>query len=161
MARSLGWAAAWLTKYIREARPQLALEPDDFTVFLTTEGEPFSRDHLTCTVREHVVAAKTGKVGACHLLRHCMATHMHENGADIRFIQQILGHEDIKTTQIYTHVAIRALQQVYAATHPAAFIEKQKAPQIPKKAPWPAQPRSWQSTARPGASAAGSISAPA
>jgi integrase/recombinase XerD len=49
-----------------------------------------------------------------------MATLMHENGADIRFIQQILGHEDIKTTQIYTQVAIRALQQVHAATHPAA-----------------------------------------
>ena len=48
---------------------------------------------------------------------------MHENGADIRFIQQILGHEDIKTTQIYTQVAIRALQQVYAATHPAALLE--------------------------------------
>jgi DNA primase len=50
-------------------------------------------------------------------------THMHENGADIRFIQQILGHEDIKTTQIYTHVALRALQQVYAATHPAALLD--------------------------------------
>jgi len=57
------------------------------------------------------------------LLRHTMATHMHENGADIRFIQQILGHEDIKTTQIYTHVALRALQQVYTATHPAALLE--------------------------------------
>ena len=102
---------------------------DDLTVFLTAEGEPFSRDHLTWTVRQHIVAAKTGKVGACHLLRHCMATHMHENGADIRFIQQILGHEDIKTTQIYTHVAIRALQQVYAATHPTAFLEKEKTPQ--------------------------------
>ena len=121
-------AAAWLRKYIAEARPQLAIEPDDLTVFLTAEGEPFSRDHLTWTVRVHIVAAKTGKVGACHLLRHCMATHMHENGADIRFIQQILGHEDIKTTQIYTHVALRALQRVYAATHPAAFIEKEKAP---------------------------------
>jgi len=121
-------AAAWLQKYIREARPQLAIEPDDLTVFLTAEGEPFSRDHLTWTVRVHIVAAKIGKVGACHLLRHCMATHMHENGADIRYIQQIVGHEDIKTTQIYTHVAIRVLQQVYAATHPTAFIEKEKAP---------------------------------
>jgi integrase/recombinase XerD len=124
-------AAAWLQKYIAEARPELALEPDDLTVFLTAEGEPFSRDHLTWTVRQHIVAAQVGKVGACHLLRHCMATHMHENGADIRFIQQILGHEDIKTTQIYTHVALRALQQVYAATHPAAFIEKEKAPPLP------------------------------
>jgi integrase/recombinase XerD len=126
-------AAAWLRKYIAEARPQLAIEPDDFTVFLTADGEPFSRDHLTWTVRQHMVASKTGKAGACHLLRHCMATHMHENGADIRHIQALLGHEDIKTTQIYTQVAIRALQQVYAATHPAAFIEKQNAPPLPSE----------------------------
>jgi integrase/recombinase XerD len=78
-------------------------------VFLTADGEPFSRDHLTYVVKERIDAAKTGKGGACHLLRHCMATHMHENGADIRFIQQILGHEDIKTTQIYTQVALRRL----------------------------------------------------
>jgi integrase/recombinase XerD len=122
-------ATAWLEKYIHEARPQLAFEPDDMTVFLTVQGEPFSRDHLTFAVRTHIIAAQVGKVGACHLLRHTMATHMHENGADIRHIQAILGHEDIKTTQIYTHVAIRALQQVHAATHPAAFLEKAKAPQ--------------------------------
>jgi integrase/recombinase XerD len=115
---------AWLQKYIHEARPQIALEPDDLTVFLTAQGEPFSRDHLTWTIRQHIAAAKIGKTGACHLLRHTMATHMHENGADIRFIQQILGHEDIKTTQIYTHVALRMLQQVYAATHPAALLDK-------------------------------------
>jgi integrase/recombinase XerD len=134
-------ATAWLQKYIAEARPQLAIEPDDLTVFLTAEGEPFSRDHLTWTVRVHIVAAKTGKVGACHLLRHCMATHMHENGADIRHIQVILGHEDIKTTQIYTPVALRALQQVYAATHPAAFLEKEKAPPLPAaETPWPGNP---------------------
>ncbi len=133
-------ATAWLQKYIAEARPHLAIEPDDLTVFLTADGEPFSRDHLTWTVRVQIVAAKTGKVGACHLLRHCMATHMHENGADIRFIQQILGHEDIKTTQIYTHVALRALQQVYAATHPTAFIEKEKAPPVPTETPRPADP---------------------
>jgi integrase/recombinase XerD len=103
-------------------------------VFLTAQGEPFSRDHLTFAVRTHIANAKTGKVGACHLLRHTMATHMHENGADLRHIQLILGHEDIKTTQIYTHVAIRALQQVHAATHPAAFLDKAQAPAQRKEA---------------------------
>lgn len=117
----------WLEKYIREARPEIAIEPDDRTVFLTAQGEPFSRDHLTADVRHHILDAQLGKTGACHLLRHTMATHMHENGADIRYIQQILGHEDIKTTQVYTHVALRALQQVYAATHPAATLEARAA----------------------------------
>jgi integrase/recombinase XerD len=117
-------AIAWLHKYQQESRPQLALEPDDLTVFLTAEGEPFSRDHLTFVVRQHIANADLGKSGACHLLRHTMATHMHENGADIRFIQQILGHADIKTTQVYTHVALRASQQVCAATHPAALLDK-------------------------------------
>src|ERR1019366_2943848 len=112
-------AIAWLQKYIREARPQLAIEPDDMTVFLTAQGEPFSRDHLSFTVKERIDAAKLGKTGSCHLFRHTMATLMHEGGADIRFIQQMLGHEDLKTTQIYTQVAIRTLQQIHAATHPA------------------------------------------
>ena len=112
-------AAAWLEKYIREGRPQLVSEPDDFTVFLTAQGELFSRDHLTFVVRGRIEDAKLGKGGACHLFRHTMATLMHENGADIRHIQALLGHEDIRTTQIYTQVAIRALQQIHAATHPA------------------------------------------
>lgn len=115
-------AIAWLRKYIEEGRPQLAIEPDDMAVFLTAQGEPFSRDHLSWTVRERVVAAKLGKVGSCHLFRHTMATLMHENGADIRHVQAMLGHEDIKTTQIYTQVAVRALQQVHAATHPGAAL---------------------------------------
>jgi integrase/recombinase XerD len=64
-----------------------------------------------------------------------MATLMHENGADIRFIQQMLGHEDLKSTQIYTQVAIRTLQQVHAATHPAATLEGHPAnfPPVPKQ----------------------------
>ena len=116
-------AIAWLEKYIREARPQLAIEPDDMTVFLTAQGEPFSRDHLSFAVKERVDAAKLGKTGSCHLFRHTMATLMHENGADIRHIQAMLGHEDIRTTEIYTQVAIRALQKIHAATHPAAMLE--------------------------------------
>jgi integrase/recombinase XerD len=121
-------AIAWLQKYVREARPQLAIEPDDMTVFLTAQGEPFSRDHLSFTVKERVDSAKLGKTGSCHLFRHTMATLMHENGADIRHIQALLGHEDIKTTQIYTQVAIRTLQKVHAATHPAATFERDGEP---------------------------------
>jgi integrase/recombinase XerD len=115
-------AIAWLQKYIREARPQLVSEPDDMTVFLTVQGEPFSRDYMTVAVKARIDAAKLGKTGACHLFRHTMATLMHENGADIRFIQEILGHAKLETTQIYTHVAIRILQQVHASTHPAALL---------------------------------------
>jgi integrase/recombinase XerD len=123
-------AIAWLQKYIREGRPQLAIEPDDFTVFLTAQGEPFSRCHLSYAVRQRIDAAKLGKTGSCHLFRHTMATLMHENGADIRFIQQMLGHEDLKSTQIYTQVAIRTLQQVHAATHPAALLEPGENPSL-------------------------------
>jgi integrase/recombinase XerD len=115
-------AIAWLEKYLRESRPQLASEPDDMTLFLTANGEPFSRDHMTSNVKARIDAAKLGKTGACHLFRHTMATLMHENGADIRHIQEILGHVKLETTQIYTHVSIRTLQQVHATTHPAAML---------------------------------------
>jgi len=71
-----------------------------------------------------VEAAGIGKHGACHLFRHTMATLMLEGGADIRFIQAMLGHADLKTTQIYTHVAIRQLQEIHRATHPAK-LEKE------------------------------------
>jgi integrase/recombinase XerD len=112
-------AAVWVEKYLRESRPQLVVEPDDHTVFLSNAGEPFSLDHLSALVRTHVDAANIGKRGACHMFRHVCATLMLENGADIRHIQQMLGHADIKTTQIYTQVTIRQLQRIHAATHPA------------------------------------------
>lgn len=94
-------AAAWVQKYIREARAKLAVEPDDGTLFLASTGEEISRDHLTATVRAYVVHAKIGKTGSCHLFRHTMATLMLEGGADIRFIQQMLGHASLSTTEIY------------------------------------------------------------
>jgi integrase/recombinase XerD len=118
-------AIAWVQKYIREARPQLATDPDTGTLFLTGAGEEINRDHLTLTVHNYVHNAKIGKTGACHLFRHTMATLMLEGGADIRFIQQMLGHAELSTTEIYTHVSIRMLKQVHTATHPAAVLDKE------------------------------------
>jgi integrase/recombinase XerD len=112
-------AIAWLERYLSECRLSYDVDPDNMTVFLTVQGQKFSRDHLSYTIRSRIEAAKLGKTGSCHLFRHSMATLMHEGGADIRYIQQMLGHEDIKSTQIYTHVALRGLQEVHAATHPA------------------------------------------
>lgn len=63
--------------------------------------------------------AEIGRKGSCHLFRHSCATHMLENGADIRFIQQLLGHAKLDTTQVYTEVSIKQLQEVHARTHPA------------------------------------------
>ena len=117
-------AAAWVGKYVLEARPRLAVEPDGGTLFLTSAGEPFSADFLTQLVRAYVEAAGVGKPGACHLFRHTMATLMLEGGADIRFIQQMLGHADISTTQIYTQVSIRKLREIHAATHPEARLRR-------------------------------------
>jgi integrase/recombinase XerD len=124
-------AAAWVQRYIREARPKLAVEPDHGTLFLASTGEEISRDHLTATVRAYMVHAKIGKTGSCHLFRHTMATLMLEGGADIRFIQQMLGHASLSTTEIYTHVSIRMLKQVHSTTHPAASLDKKNAPPLP------------------------------
>ena len=118
-------AAQWMRKYLDESRPKLVSEPDDKTAFLSNAGEPFTADYLTELVRGYVDAANIGKRGSCHMFRHTMATLMLEGGADIRFIQAMLGHADLKTTQIYTHVAIRQLQEIHRATHPAK-LERDK-----------------------------------
>jgi integrase/recombinase XerD len=112
-------AVAWIEKYLADARPRLVVEPDAGTLFLTADGEEIGRDHLTFMARGYIAQAKIGKAGACHLFRHTMATLMLEGGADIRFIQQMLGHEKLSSTQIYTQVSIRKLKQVHSMTHPA------------------------------------------
>ena len=110
----------WLDTYLTDARPKLASEPDDGTLFLTVDGTPFSLDRLTQLVREHVKTSGVAKEGSCHLFRHTLATVMLEGGADIRYVQAMLGHAELTTTQIYAQVSIRALQAVHGATHPAA-----------------------------------------
>jgi integrase/recombinase XerD len=118
-------AALWIGKYIREARPQLVAEPDEGTLFLTNAGEPLVLGYLTLLVGTYVEVSGVKKRGACHMFRHTMATLMLEGGADIRFIQAMLGHSDLKATEIYTHVAIRKLQEIHRATHPAK-LERDK-----------------------------------
>jgi integrase/recombinase XerD len=112
-------AIAWVDRYQTHVRPELVVERGNVTLFLTQAGEAFTPDRLTQLVRGYVNAADTGKTGSCHLLRHTMATLMLENGADIRYIQAMLGHAELSTTQIYTQVSIRKLKEIHSATHPA------------------------------------------
>jgi len=112
-------ALAWVARYRDEVRPELAIAGDDGTLFLTVTGRAFSDNRMTRMVRNCVRAAGLGNIGSCHLFRHAMATQMLENGADVRFIQAMLGHADIKTTQVCTRVSIRALKDIHSATHPA------------------------------------------
>jgi integrase/recombinase XerD len=113
-------ALAWVDRYLEEVRPGLVAGVDDGSLFLTADGTGFSPDRLTQIARGYVKASGVAKEGACHLFRHTMATLMLEGGADIRYIQAMLGHAELSTTQIYTQVSIRALQAVHAATHPGA-----------------------------------------
>lgn len=115
-------ALQWVAKYRDDVRGELATGADDGTLFLTSMGEAFTPNRLTQLARDHVNAAETGKAGACHLFRHTMATLMLENGADIRFIQAMLGHANLETTQIYTQVSIRKLKDIHTATHPGRVI---------------------------------------
>jgi integrase/recombinase XerD len=113
-------ALTWAEKYIEDVRPLLAVDPARDALFLTGYGEAFNADVLGRKVREYILAADIGRDrGGCHLLRHTCATLMLEGGADIRYIQQLLGHEKLETTAIYTHVSIEQLKSVHARTHPA------------------------------------------
>lgn len=113
-------AIRWIDKYVDEVRSALVLEHREEILFLTATGEPFVPRDLTKRVGDYVRSANVGKSGACHLLRHSAATLMLEGGADIRHIQEMLGHESLSTTEIYTHVSIRKLKEVHEATHPAS-----------------------------------------
>ena len=95
------------------------------SLFLTSKGNEFSASSMSKLVREYVDSAAIGKTGSCHLFRHTMATLMLEGGADVRFIQEMLGHSNLETTQVYTRVSIRKLQEVHAQTHPARSERKE------------------------------------
>lgn len=111
-------AAYWVARYLDEVRPKLITRLDDWTLFLTDYGEPYEHNRLGDLCQRYLRLAGI-EHGACHALRHACATHMLEGGADIRYIQVLLGHAQLSTTEIYTHVAIDKLIEIHAATHPA------------------------------------------
>jgi integrase/recombinase XerD len=116
-------AALWLTRYLDEIRPRHAVAPDEGIVFLAArQGHALELNDLSQIVTSYVDRAKLGKRGSCHLFRHTMATLMLEGGADLRFIQQMLGHAKLETTEVYTRVSIQKLAAIHAATHPGARI---------------------------------------
>ncbi len=112
-------ACAWVSKYLADVRPELVAVTESGRLFLTDYGTPFDADWLGEYVKRYIQRAGIAVPGACHLFRHACATHMLENGADIRYIQALLGHASLTSTQIYTNVSIQKLKQIHDATHPA------------------------------------------
>jgi integrase/recombinase XerD len=116
-------ACAWVDKYLREVRPELESGMtkgiDDYRLFLDDDGQGFTPERVGELVKRQLTQAGIAHPGSCHLFRVACATHMLENGADIRFIQSLLGHAKLDTTQIYTLVSLAKLKEVHNATHPA------------------------------------------
>jgi len=107
-----------LKKYLAEGRPELEGERPEPWVFLSRKGGPLTRVAFWQTIRKYAVAAGIMKKISPHVLRHSFATHLLERGADLRVIQELLGHSDISTTQIYTHLERERLREIHAKHHP-------------------------------------------
>ena len=114
-----GRAGLWMEKYLLEVRPALAASAGPQEAFLNQDGKALDPDYMGHLVKGYVDRAGVGKKGSCHMFRHTCATLMLEGGADVRFVQALLGHSDLSTTEIYTHVSIVKLKEVHARTHPA------------------------------------------
>ncbi|NRA38441.1 MAG: site-specific tyrosine recombinase XerC [Planctomycetes bacterium] len=112
-------AAGFLRLYIENVRDLLLADANDRLVFVSKSGAAYVRNTMGDTVRKYLRAAGVTKKGACHLFRHSMATHLLDNGADIRYIQEMLGHASLDTTAKYTQVSIERLKAVHSACHPA------------------------------------------
>ncbi|MDR2377410.1 MAG: site-specific tyrosine recombinase XerD [Puniceicoccales bacterium] len=114
------FAAAALGEYLERGRPALVSRKTDSSVFLGRRGVALSRKSFWLCVQNYAKSLGLRPPVSPHTLRHSFATHLLENGADLRFIQEMLGHEDISTTQVYTHVGIKRLQEQYEKFHPHA-----------------------------------------
>lgn len=117
-------ATYWLVRYLEDSRPKLETPLSGGVLFLSHLGRRFNLAWIGTTVSRLIRKANLKKSGGCHLLRHTMATLMLENGADIRYIQTLLGHADPKTTQIYTQVSTKQLAKIHAMTHPGKLSKR-------------------------------------
>jgi integrase/recombinase XerD len=111
-------ASGWLKRYMRDARPALSKGKAGRRVFVNARGGPLSRVGFWKVLKEYGIRAGITRELSPHVLRHSFATHLLERGADLRAIQVMLGHADLSTTQIYTHVLEARLRAVYDRFHP-------------------------------------------
>jgi integrase/recombinase XerD len=111
-------ALTWIGRYLDEARPDLLNGKVSDALFVTARGRPMTRQGFWYLLRRYCAQAGLAKTVSPHTLRHAFATHLLNHGADLRVVQLLLGHADISTTQIYTHVARERLKQLHAKHHP-------------------------------------------
>ena len=112
-------AVQWIEKYLLEVRPRLCPSINEQAIFLNTLGTQMNANRLGSQVHGIIRSAGIGKSGSCHLFRHTFATLLLENGCDVRYVQEMLGHSKLETTAVYTHVAIKTLKEVHSRFHPA------------------------------------------
>ncbi len=111
-------ASAWLARYLREARPVLLNNVPDEIVFPSSRAQPMTRQTFWHRIKHWALVAGIQKPLSPHTLRHAFATHLLNHGADLRVVQLLLGHSDLSTTQIYTHVARLRMKNQHAEHHP-------------------------------------------
>jgi len=111
-------ALTWIGRYLREARPELMGGQNSSLVFVTARKRGMTRQAFWHAIRKHAQAAGITRAVSPHMLRHSFATHLLNHGADLRVVQLLLGHSDLSTTQIYTHIAREGLKQLHSKHHP-------------------------------------------
>ncbi|WOJ95221.1 site-specific tyrosine recombinase XerD [Congregibacter variabilis] len=111
-------ALHWLQRYLREVRPELLGQASSDVLFPSRRGQMMTRQTFWHRIKQHAMTAGIHKPISPHVLRHAFATHLVNHGADLRVVQLLLGHSDLSTTQIYTHVARQRLQTLHAKHHP-------------------------------------------
>jgi integrase/recombinase XerD len=111
-------AASWIDKYLKYARPDILQKKLCDALFVTNRADMMSRQAFWYLIKRYALMAGINKPMSPHVLRHAFATHLLNHGADLRVVQMLLGHSDISTTQIYTHVARERLKQLHSVHHP-------------------------------------------